>query len=419
MKVLFPVEYYPPYTKGGAEISTKLLAEGLVEEGVEVHVLTPNYESFSDTVTEEKGVVVHRFRSLRKFLHKGEGVSQKTFEKQRALFYCILNRYIVFSVWEFGRKISKIQEKEGFDLIHSHNLESVLGLKLSNVDVPKVAHIRDFSPFCISGGKLLNGDLCNACSEQNLRECLETNGLMAKILRNDVSWRRSLTGGFDRYIAISEFVSRTIQEEGIPEESISVVYNPISDEEISELSKSETREKLGLNFDNIVLFVGSLTEKKGAHIISKLAEEIDEADFVVIGDGPLKPSFLNSKIENLHYLGKVPHDAISDYYKAADFVLVPSLWHEPFGRVVIEGQVNSAIPVASGVGGIPELIKDGENGFLLDPNSFDGFSGKVRNLVKQDEGMKKQKKVMREQTIEKFDKRGLAREILGVYRELV
>lgn len=418
MKVLFPVEYYPPYTKGGAEISTKLLAEGLVEKGAEVHILTPNYESLSETVSEENGVTVHRFKSLRKIFYKGENVSQKTYEKQKSIFYCILNRYITFSAWKFGRKISQIQEKEDFDLIHAHNLESMLGLKLSDVDVPRIVHIRDFSPFCISGGKLIEGDLCNRCSAENLRKCLGTNILMAKILRNDVKWRKSLVKEFDHYIAISEFVSKMIQKEGIPEDLISVIYNPISEEEISDLDKKKARDKLDLNFEKILLFVGSLTEKKGAHLIPELAREIDGADFVVIGDGPLKSSFTETGIENLHYLGKIPHRKINDYYKAADYLLVPSLWHEPFGRVVIEGQVNSAIPIATRVGGIPELINEGKNGVLVDSKDTSVFIEKIQRNLKEHKSMSERMKKESDCVRRRFDKNKLAEKLIGIYKNI-
>ena len=57
MKVLLPTEYYPPFVIGGGEISTKLLVEGLAREGVEVHVLTPNYESFSNTVSGKRAFI--------------------------------------------------------------------------------------------------------------------------------------------------------------------------------------------------------------------------------------------------------------------------------------------------------------------------------------------------------------------------
>ena len=61
MKVLLPTEYYPPFVRGGAEISIKLLAEGLAKNGIKVYVLTPNYGTLPDFV-RENGAKIYRFK---------------------------------------------------------------------------------------------------------------------------------------------------------------------------------------------------------------------------------------------------------------------------------------------------------------------------------------------------------------------
>lgn len=417
MKVLLPTEYYPPFVMGGGEISTKLLAEGLAREGVEVHVLTPNYESFSNTVSEGKSVHLHRFRSIRRFLHMGRKAFQVSYRKRRPLFYWLLSKYIRFSAREFSKRISRLHERENFDLIHAQNLESVLGLNLAEVKCPRIAHIRDFGLFCINRGKLIGGRLCSSCSINDIRACLCAERFLAGSIWNELRWRRAHSE-FDHYIAISNFVARELEKESIPGEKISVIYNPIGDEEISHLSKQEAKKSLSLDYEKVALFVGGLTEAKGAHLLPKLAGKMPNVNFVVVGDGPLRGLFENGP-NNLHCCGHMPHEEIKHYFRAADVVLVPSLWHEPFGRVVVEGQINFTPVVASRIGGIPELIEDGETGLLVEPGKLDDLMNAIMKVMSSEKLRKRMGDKGHKATRKKYATKTVVKKMFDIYRKLM
>lgn len=417
MKVLLPTEYYPPFVMGGGEISTKLLAEGLAREGVEVHVLTPNYESFSNTVSEGKSVHLHRFRSIRRFLHRGRKAFQVSYRRRRPLFYWLLSKYIRFSAREFSKRISKLHERENFDLIHAQNLESILGLNLAGVKCPRIAHIRDFGLFCMNRGKLIGGRLCSSCSINDIRACLGTGRFFAGSIWNELNWRRAHSG-FDHYIAISNFVAGELGKEGIPDEKISIVYNPIGDEEISHLSRKEAKKSLGLDYEKVALFVGDLTEAKGAHLLPKLARKMPNVNFVVVGDGPLSGLF-EERPNNLHYRGHVPHEEVKHYFRAADILLVPSLWHEPFGRVVVEGQINSTPVVASKTGGILELVGDGKTGLLTEPGKLKDLVEKLSLLLENAKLRDKMGEKGRKIAKERFKTKIIMRRMVEVYRKIL
>lgn len=379
MKVLLPTEYYPPFVMGGGEVSTKLLAEGLAREDVEVHVLTPNYSSFSNSISNEGGMLIHRFKSLRRFLYRGQEVSREAYRKKRPLFYLALNKYIMFSANEFRKKISHLERKENFDLIHAQNLESILGLNLAEVKCPKIAHIRDFGLFCMNRGKLIQGKLCSGCSMDKIRTCLRTRTFFARLIWNELKWRKTHSE-LDHYIAVSQFVGGEIKKEGIPIDKISAIHNPVDENQISNLSKEEARKQLKLEYDKIVLYAGALTDAKGAKFVPKLARSLPSVDFVVIGDGPLRPLFERKRanLRNLHYLGQISAGEVKNYYRAADILVVPSIWQDPFPRVVIEGQANGVCVVAFETGGIPEAIDAGKTGFLVPA----GDTKKLRNNIK-------------------------------------
>ena len=64
---------------------------------------------------------------------------------------------------------------------------------------------------------------------------------------------------------------------------------------------------------------------------------------------------------------------VENIYRSADILVMPSRWQEPFGLINIEAGAARRPMVASRVGGIPEVIRDGENGLLFDPNDFTSF----------------------------------------------
>lgn len=72
---------------------------------------------------------------------------------------------------------------------------------------------------------------------------------------------------------------------------------------------------------------------------------------------------------------------IENIYCSADIVTVPSRWQEPFGLINIEAGAARRPVVASRVGGIPEVIRDGENGLLFDPDHPASFAAAIRQLV--------------------------------------
>lgn len=387
MKFLFITEYFPPFVMGGAEISLKILVDELVKHDHEVTLLTPNYNSFKTEVEKNGNLKIIRFKSFRNFLFKKrEQTSHEVYNKTKPIFYLLLNQYINYSSYEIKRNIEKILKKEDFDIIHANNLESILALNDVKTSAKKIAHLRDFGLFCYNRGLDNNGNRCGGCSIDNLKSCMNTEGIINKILLLEMKKRLDLLSkmsSFDLLIAISKFVKQQyIDILGVDEEKIKVLYNPISNDIISNVSKEEARKLLNLPKNKrIVLFVGSLTEKKGAHLIPKIAEKLKDYLFIIIGDGTLKDLFLKNKQNNIIYFGYLPVSKVKHFYRASDILVVPSIWHEPFGRVVLEGACNDCYVIGSNRGGIPEVIDWLKCGVYIEP-TVENF---IRELKKFDE----------------------------------
>ncbi len=386
-KILFVTEYFPPFVMGGAEISLKILVDELVKKGHEVVVLTPNYKSFKTEIEKRNNLKIIKFKSFRSFLFKKrEKTSYKMYKKTKPIFYLIMNQYIKYSSHELKKNIEKLLEKKEFDVIHANNLESILALNNIKTSV-KIAYLRDFGLFCYNRGLNNNGNLCYGCSKNNLKNCMNAKGLINRLLLIEMKKRINNLHGlssFDLLIAISNFVKEQyVNILGIDKNKIKVLYNPISNNVISSLSKKKARRLLNLPENKkIILFVGSLTEKKGAHLIPKIAKKLKDYLFIVIGDGVLKDLFLkNKQNNNIIYMGYLPISELRHYYKASDILLVPSLWHEPFGRVVLEGAYNGCYIIGSNRGGIPEVIDWLKCGIYVDP-TVENFVMEIKRFDK-------------------------------------
>ena len=128
-----------------------------------------------------------------------------------------------------------------------------------------------------------------------------------------------------------------------------------------------------------ILFVGRLVEEKGfdlfVNVAEKLAKKLPDWKFCIVGSSHLgekneKSIFANTyskkflKIgKQAYFTGYLNNNEVQNKMKTASIVIVPSLWEEPFGLVIIEAMSNGAAIITTNSGGIPEVIKS--NGIII------------------------------------------------------
>ncbi|MCL0058166.1 glycosyltransferase family 4 protein [Dehalococcoidia bacterium] len=140
------------------------------------------------------------------------------------------------------------------------------------------------------------------------------------------------------------------------------------------LFKSE--KNLG-ELDNLVGYIGRLSEEKGvlnfARAIPEIYKERADVEFLVVGDGHLRDKLeeyldeekLNNKVK---LLGWVPHDELAKYLNNLKLFVLPS-YTEGLPNIMLEAMACGTPVLATSVGAIPDVIKDGETGFILENNS--------------------------------------------------
>jgi sulfoquinovosyltransferase len=156
------------------------------------------------------------------------------------------------------------------------------------------------------------------------------------------------------------------------------VFNPafnVSNEEMrSAMSDGEPHRPL-------LLYVGRLGTEKNVPLIREVMRRIPEARLCIVGAGPAEPE-LRQVFEGTDtvFMGLMSGEPLSRAYAAADVFVMPSE-SETLGFVVLEAMASEVPPVAARAGGIPNLMQDGEHGYLFNPGDADDFTEKVRALI--------------------------------------
>jgi len=148
-----------------------------------------------------------------------------------------------------------------------------------------------------------------------------------------------------------------------------------------------------INKENVIVFIGNLRELKGVHILLEalgiVKRNIPDIYLLIAGSGSqeakLKEMALALGLENnVSFLGFIRGDERFSYIKAAKFLVLPSFW-EVLPIVVLEGMACGKAIVASNVGGIPYLIEDGVNGYLIKPGDAQALADKITFLLENGE----------------------------------
>lgn len=238
----------------------------------------------------------------------------------------------------------------------------------------------------------------------------------------------------NRVICVSNAIREACLTRGISADRAIVITNGISDEYYMDGDKPAARIKLEeilgkeLGDRKILLSLGRFVEKKGIHwFLAEVMPELAKTGcaYVIAGDGVLAPlirkTIVQKKLEGSVFLaGWADKDVLRVLYNAADIFIMPNIPvtgdMEGFGLVALETASCSLPVVASNLEGIKDAIRDGKNGYLLEPGNAGMFIEKVKELLGNDtlrESFGMQAKVF---TMENFGWERMAERYLGEFK---
>jgi glycosyltransferase involved in cell wall biosynthesis len=259
-----------------------------------------------------------------------------------------------------------------YDLIHVQNFFPLISPAIYYAaraeGVPVVQSLRNYRLLCPNGALFRDGRLCQDCVGRSVpwpgvvhacyrgsRGATATVAAMLAVHRQLRTWQRMV----DVYVALTGFARDKLIEGGLPADKIMVKPNFVAGDPAP-----------GTGAGGYALFVGRLSPEKGLGTVLEAWQRLGGAlPLKIVGEGPLGASVEEAAAQSqgVEFLGRRSLQEVSDLMGAARFLILPSEWYEPFGRVAIEAFARGTPVFASDLGGVAELIDDGRTGRLFRP----------------------------------------------------
>jgi glycosyltransferase involved in cell wall biosynthesis len=271
------------------------------------------------------------------------------------------------------------------DVVHIHNffplLSPAVHSAIKRAGSATVQTLHNYRPICASGQLLRDGRACYLCVHGS-----PMWGIRYRCFRNSIIGssavacmiaahrkRETWSTDVDRFIVPSEFGRRLFTDAGFPGDRIEVKPNFIEDPGEAPHGIREG-----------VLFAGRLSEVKGTEVLLDACAQ-NGFPLRIAGEGPESARLRSSAPSNVIFLGQLSRDAVLEEMRRAAVVVVPSLWNEPFGLVILEAFACETPVVASRLGALSEIIDDGETGFLVPAGAADKLGERIRQLLESPE----------------------------------
>jgi glycosyltransferase involved in cell wall biosynthesis len=184
----------------------------------------------------------------------------------------------------------------------------------------------------------------------------------------------------DHLIAVSSFVAEELQQYyHVPVEKVSVIHGAVNPAGFALPNPDQLhyfRELFAQPEEKVVLMVGRLDPEKGCQVLMNAVPPVvsrrPDVRFVLAGSGQMEESLRrhvrdNGLERNVFLTGYLDQVVLKYLYRSADCLVIPSLY-EPFGIVALEGMACETPVIASRVGGLQEIVVDGETGLLVRPD---------------------------------------------------
>jgi glycosyltransferase involved in cell wall biosynthesis len=224
--------------------------------------------------------------------------------------------------------------------------------------------------------------------------------------------------------AVSDYVARNSALLGVP---VHVIQNSIDPARFA--GGKDIRDELGVDrTDVLVTFAGQIRRIKGVDLFVAAAKRVagENLKVLVVGacrrgagidDAYMEDEFreLIASDRRIVYAGY--REDMPDVYHSSDVVVMPSRWAEPFGLVLIEAGMAMKPVVATAVGGVPEVVRDGETGYLVPPEDIAVLADRIQALVNDPELRRKMGSAARARVLSEFTTRPV-RELERLYQSL-
>jgi glycosyltransferase involved in cell wall biosynthesis len=208
-------------------------------------------------------------------------------------------------------------------------------------------------------------------------------------LYNHYTMAKRMIRESDAVIAISrELVENVPREFGISPDRVKGIYNGIDTERFRPKKSPVNAKYKGMR---IVFTASVLHKQKGVQYLiaafRKVKDNVPDALLLIAGEGPYRKKLEGDAAkaglsDDVVFLGKIPNIELGDYYNACEVFVIPTVRVEGLPLIELESMACGRPVIASNIGGIPSVIRDGVNGMLVKPGDPEELAEKMIEVLK-------------------------------------
>lgn len=268
------------------------------------------------------------------------------------------------------KSIRQLLKDTDINLAHFHIYYGKLTASILEVlkrdGIPLIQTLHEYKLTCPVYSHLSNDQICEACEGKHFWRALPKRCNRGSLARTALSVTESyiskMLGAvkkFDHFISVSHFLRKKMISHGMPEDKISTVHNFV---DVSDITPNFSE-------GDYILYFGRVHRSKGILTLIEAAVPLTDLPIYIVGDGEamseVQQIIEQNGCKHIHLLGFKQGDELRELIRNSICTVLPSEWYENCPMSVLESYAYGKPVIGADIGGIPELIVDGVDGFLV------------------------------------------------------
>lgn len=321
-------------------------------------------------------------------------------------------------------KLKSLIKEQRPDIAHLHIYygqitPSILPVLKDN-DIPVVQTLHEYKLFCPISLFVREGIICEKCAKGSywnvVRYRCNRGSLMRSVVSGLEAYFSDLLGArnaIDHFIAVSNFQRKKVIEHGISPAKVTTVYNFVPDEMFSD------NDQPGEYF----LYYGRIEKIKGIGTLINAMERLRQFNLYIVGRGEalgIYERMVKEKgLDNVKFCGFKAGYELKKIIAGALCVVVPSEWYETFGLTVVESFAQCKPVIVSNMGGLPELVTDGVDGFIFESGNVEQLREKMYWIAIHKKEAVEMGKMGQEKAKERFSSKKHYEAVMKIYNKVL
>jgi glycosyltransferase involved in cell wall biosynthesis len=404
MKILLVNKFF--YLKGGAEahfFDTAKLFERKGHEPIFFSMKHPN--NFSSK-------------------HRTYFVSNIDYEKHGIKTNITASLKLLYS-FEAKGKIEQLIIDQKPDLVHLNNIYHQLSPSILHAikkhDLPIVMSLHDHKMVCPSYLLFFNKKICEACRGGRyyhcfLKGCVKNSRSKSLLNTIEMYLHHRILHIYhlvDVFISPSRALQFNLKRLGFKG---NIVYLP------NFINIDEFEAQFTFR-ENAIVYFGRLSREKGLDALIEAVKDIKDVNLKIIGEGPKKQDLekkaKQGKYRNVRFLGYKTGEELKREIKESMFTILPSECYENNPLSIIEAFALGKPAVGARIGGIPELVRDGETGMTFEPGNIDDLRETLLVMLKNPDKLFQMGKNARDMVEKKYNAESHYDNLMNIYESLL